>query len=183
MLGGTGLAGADAGFDLLAKVLPDVLRNDVQVALHVKGDEALVGVMGELSERWPDRFQVRSDGEDRLDHRIVAGSNLMVVPARRAPSGFVQMYAHRYGTLPIVRRTGGLADTVVDCDAALSTGSGFVYEDATTDDLLAAIRRGLGAYARRDAFAKASQRVMRLDHSWERSARLYERVYKDANLG
>ena len=92
--------------------------------------------------------------------------------------GYVQMAAHRYGALPVVHRTGGLADTVIDCDAKLQTGSGFVFDDATADDMLGAIRRGFAAFQKVDELETLQRKVMRLDHSWERSARLYERLYR-----
>lgn len=178
LIGAIGTGARDEGFDLLAKVAIQVLRNDVQLAVQVRGDDELVSVFRELSERWPDRLQVRDADDEVLTHRILGCSDLLVVPARRAPAGLLQMYAHRYGTLPIARRTGGVADTVVDCDASLATGSGFLYDDPTPDDLLSAIRRAIAAFSAREAFEALSQRVMRIDHSWERSARLYDRSYR-----
>jgi starch synthase len=179
LFGVVGTASESEGLDLLARCGARFLRNDVQVAIQLDGDDPLFDVFEELSDRWPDRLQVRSGREPDLAHRIVGGSDFTVVPARRAPSGFLQMYAHRYGSVPVVRRTGGLADTVIDCDPELKTGTGFVFDEATAEDLLAALQRATAGFTKGKAFRQLRHRVIRIDHSWERSARLYERLYRD----
>jgi starch synthase len=176
------LANSDpsSGFDLFAEVAPKVLRNDCQILVVFEGDEGdpLREKLEELSERWPDRLRVEPYGDGGIAHEALAAADLVLVPSRHEPCGFVQMVAHRYGALPVVRRTGGLADTVVDCDAALETGTGFVFDEATADELLAAIRRSFAAFQKAEEIEALKRRVMRLDHSWERSARLYERLYR-----
>ena len=168
------------GFDLLAKTLPQVLRNDVQIVVHAEGepDADLREVFAELAARWPDRLALLT-GDESATHRMLAGSDLFVIPSRAEPSGHQQRYAHRYGTLPICRRTGGHVDTVVDADAKLESGSGFLYEEATPQALLGAIRRGIAAFTLAAPFDAMRRRIMRIDHSWERSARLYETLYRE----
>ena len=107
---------------------PSVLRNDCQLAVVFQdsgadGDATLKSALQALSERWPDRIQVRDDSPS-LPHEILGASDLVLVPCRNEPCGFTQMAAHRYGALPIARRVGSLADTIVDCDAKLETGIG-----------------------------------------------------------
>jgi starch synthase len=174
--------GRDAGFDLLADATPALMRNDCQLVVLFEGDERdpLRATFAALSERWPDRLQARGTGDGTLVHEAYAAADLVVVPSRREPCGHAQLVAHRYGALPIARRTGGLADTVVDCDAKLTTGSGFIFDQPTPDDLLAATRRALAAFGKQRAFETLQGRVMRVDHSWERSARLYERTFRAA---
>lgn len=179
VIGTVGRVVSQKGYDLLAKAAPQLLKNDVQLVLLGDGDAEILETFAELSHRWPDRVQVRNGFNESLAHRIIAGSDLFLVPSRFEPCGLTQMYAHRYGTLPIVRRTGGLADTVVDCDAHLETGTGFVFDDATPQALLGAVQRGLSAYAAGPVFDGLRKRVMRIDHSWERSARLYDGIYKE----
>ncbi len=171
-----------AGFDLLADACPKLLRNDCQLVVVFEGDasEPLSTTFASLSERWPDRLQFRGAGDGSLAHEAFAAADLVVVPSRHEPTGNAQLVAHRYGALPIVRRTGGLADTVVDCDAKLESGTGFVFDEPTADDLLAALRRAVAAFEKARAFEVLQARAMRVDHSWERSARLYERVYRAA---
>jgi len=173
----------DDGFDLFAKVTTQVLRNDCQVVVGWEGDpeDELHGVLREVAERWPDRFAVaEEDREHGLRHRLIGASDFVLVPSRRQPCGFVQMQAHRYGALPVARRTGGLADTVIDCDAKLTTGTGFLFDEATPDAVLAAVRRAFAAFTQDEAFEVLRRRVMTIDHSWERGARLYERIYRDS---
>ena len=107
-------------------------------------------------------------------------SDFVVVPGREAPSDNIQMRAQRYGALPIVQRDGGLADEVVDCEASLKTGSGLLYDEPTAKSLLAALQRAAAAFANTKAFHEVQSRVMRIDHSWERTIRIYERTYRDA---
>jgi len=114
---------------------------------------------------------------EALVHRIFAGADFALVPSRFEPCGLVQMYAQRYGALPIARATGGLVDTIVDCDAKLETGTGFLFEELTVDALLGAVERAIAArtLAR---WSSLVRRVMRLDRGWDRSARRYEQLYR-----
>lgn len=180
LVGASGRPTATRGFDLLVKALPQVLRNDVQVVLHIEsgGDADLLDQLAELATRWPDRLALL-EADESGTHRVLGGADLLVVPARTEPSGHLQRHAHRYGALPICRRTGGHIDTVVDADAKLESGSGFLYDDATPQALLGAIRRGLAAFTLGAAFDGMRRRAMRIDHSWERSARLYESLYRE----
>jgi len=170
-----------AGLDVLARIASRVMRNDMQLvvlASEEPTDESLVTVLREHSKRWPDRMQVRDEASTALVHRTLAASDCVLVPPGQAPGGSMQMRAHRYGALPIGLRTGSVADTVVDCDAKLETGTGFLFDSTEDEEVLAAIQRAIGAFANRPAFEKTRLRALRADHSWERSAYLYERLYK-----
>ena len=170
----------DEGMELLAKVGPDFLRNEVQLVVQLEGDGELVAVYEELWDQWPDRIQIRTGNDEAFRHVLVGASDFVVVPGREAPTDNIQMCAQRYGALPIVLRDGGLADEVVDCEASLKTGSGLLYDEATTESLLSALQRAAAAFANTKAFRALQSRVMRIDHSWERTIRLYERAYRDA---
>jgi starch synthase len=111
---------------------------------------------------------------------LIGASDFVVVPERVAPTNNLQMLAQRYGALPIVYQEGGLADEVVDCEASLKTGSGLLYDEPTAESLLGALQRAAAAFANTKAFGELQSRVMRIDHSWERTTRLYERAYRDA---
>jgi len=170
----------DAGMALLAKIGPDFLRNDVQLVVQLEGDGELVAIYEELWDQWPDRIQIKTGGDEAFQHALIGASDFIVVPGSEAPSDNIQMLAQRYGALPIVHREGGLADEVVDCEASLKTGSGLLYDEPTTRSLLASMQRATAAFANHKAFREMQSRVMRLDHSWERTTRLYERAYRDA---
>lgn len=168
------------GMDLLAKVGPDLLRNDVQLVVQLEGNGELVAIYEELWDQWPDRIQIKTGDDEGFRHALVGASDFVVVPGREAPTDNIQMCAQRYGALPIVHRDGGLADEVVDCEASLKTGSGILYDEPTAASLLAALQRAAAAFANTRAFRELQSRVMRIDHSWERTTRLYERTYRDA---
>jgi starch synthase len=169
----------ESGFDLFVDIAPTVLRNDCQVVVVFDGAEhdPLRARFQELAERWNDRVAVRGHGDGTLAHEALAAADLVLVPSRVDGSTATHMIAHRYGALPIARRTGVLADTIVDCDAHLETGTGFLYDEPTAEDLLAAVRRGLSAF-HESGFRALQARAMRVDHSWERAGRLYERLYR-----
>ena len=170
----------DEGMALLAKIGPDFLRNDVQLIVQLEGDGELVAIYEELWDQWPDRIQIKTGDDEAFRHALIGAADFVVVPGSEAPSDNIQMRAQRYGALPIVHRDGGLADEVVDCEASLKTGSGLLYDERTTRSLLAVLQRATSAFANNKAFREMQSRVMRLDHSWERTIRLYERAYRDA---
>jgi len=170
----------DEGMALLAKIGPDFLRNDVQLIVQLEGGGELVAIYEELWDQWPDRIQIKTGNDEAFRHALIAACDFLVVPGMGSPSDNVQMRAQRYGALPIVHREGGLADEVVDCEASLKTGSGILYDEPTTRSLLAALQRAAAAFANSKAFRDVQSRVMRMDHSWERTTRLYERTYREA---
>jgi len=169
----------DSGLDVLARIGGRVLRNDVQVAIVAEGDEVdddLLDVLGEHAERWPDRVYLADDPDVADVHRALSAADLVLVEPSQDPGGATQLRAHRYGALPIGLRAGALADTVVDCDAKLGTGTGFTYDEASDDVILATVQRAIGAFAKRSAFESVRRQALRSDQGWERSAYLYERL-------
>lgn len=170
----------DDGMALLAKIGPDLLRNDVQLVVQLEGDGELIAIYEELWDQWPDRIQIKTGSDEAFRHVLIAASDFVVTSGHEAPSDTIQMRAQRYGALPIVHRDGGLADEVVDCEASLKTGSGILYDEPTTRSLLSALQRAAAAFANTKAFRDVQSRIMRIDHSWERTTRLYERTYRDA---
>lgn len=181
LIGVLGRLDPSSGLDALARIISRAMRNDVQVVIVGEGgahDESLVTVLTEHARRWPDRLAVRAEASDALVHRTLAGSDCLVVPPLSAPGESMQLRAQRYGALPIGRAFGAVADTVIDCDAKLTTGNGFLYGEGGDEALLAAIQRAISAYTKRSAFEKVRARAMRADLGWDRSAYLYERLYE-----
>jgi starch synthase len=169
---------AQKGSDLLAEVLPRLVRgSDAQVVIAGTGDEAIMAKLRAAVQKVAGRAVYVGAASEALVHRIFAGSDVVLVPSRFEPCGLVQLYAQRYGAAPVARATGGLVDTIVDCDAKLETGTGFLFDEGTADGLYGAAQRALSAYAtpRWPAFRR---RIMRLDRGWERAARQYEQAYK-----
>ena len=130
--------------------------------------------------RFPNTLAVRLSFDDRLARQIYAGSDLFLMPSRFEPCGLGQMIAMRYGAIPVVRKTGGLADTVVEASADGSKGNGVVFEAAEASELAAAVRRALALYRRRAAWTALQRRAMQTDWSWERAARCYVELYSGA---
>ncbi len=174
---------APNGIDLLARALGDAMRLDIQLAVlgsspHGNSDD-LHSTFADVARRFPDRLVLRSDLNEAGARRAIAGADFLVIPSREEPGGLLQLIAHRYGALPIARASAGIAETVVDCDVSLESGNGFLYDVASPSELVGAIRRAASAFADHDAFTKAVQRAMSIDHTWVRSTRLHERAYTD----
>jgi starch synthase len=168
-----------AGADLVATALPKILRADASVVLVGEGDAEIAAKVAAVVDKHADRAIVLPQASEATQHRLYAGADLVVVPAHREPCGFAQLYAQRYGALPIARRTGGLSDTIVDCDEALETGTGFLFDKGTGTALLGAVQRGLAAMTS-PRWGALRRRVMRLDLGWDRPARRYVQVYRAA---
>ncbi|MGD0674331.1 MAG: glycogen synthase GlgA [Polyangiaceae bacterium] len=166
------------GVDLVLGMLPRLLRaTDAQVVIVGEGDAAAVASVDGAVAKSHGRVVFARAAAESLAHRVFAAADLLLVPSRYEPCGLVQMYAQRYGSLPVVRATGGLVDTVIDCDAKLETGTGFLFEEATADALLGAVERGLAARGL-PRWQALVRRVMRLDRGWEGPARRYDQVYR-----
>ncbi|HEY8073948.1 MAG TPA: glycogen synthase GlgA [Labilithrix sp.] len=166
------------GADLVAEAIPRILRSgDAQIAIAGDGDAGLVAKLEAACEKSHGHAKFVRAAPEPLVHRMFAAADLAIVASRFEPCGLVQLYAQRYGALPIARATGGLVDTIVDCDSKLETGTGFLFDDASADALVSAAQRAMAAYAS-PRWPALRRRVMRLDRSWERAARQYEQAYK-----
>jgi starch synthase len=166
------------GTDLVADLIPKLARgSDAQIVVAGDGDAALIARLEAALTRAPGRGVFVRAASEPLVHRIFAGADIVLVPSRFEPCGLVQLYAQRYGALPVARATGGLVDTVVDCDAKLETGTGFLFEEPTVDALFGTVQRAVAGYAT-PRWPSLRRRVMRLDRGWERAARQYEQTYR-----
>jgi starch synthase len=166
------------GVDLVAAAMGRILRgSDAQLVVAGEGDEGLERALREAAQRSHGRARFVGHAGEALVHRLMAAADFVLAPSRFEPCGLVHMYGQRYGALPIARATGGIVDTVVDCDAKLETGTGFLFGDATADELVAAAERAVAArhHARWPTLVR---RVMRLDRGWERPARRYDQLFR-----
>ena len=183
LIGMIGRLVSQKGVDLALEALaPLIERGKVQLALLGSGEHAIEDPLGELAQRFPRAASVRLGYSEPLAHRIEAGADLFLMPSRFEPCGLNQIYSLRYGTVPVVRRTGGLADTVVDATSAnVKSGqaTGFVFEAATAKALTGALDRALSAYATPAVWQALMRNGMSRDFSWERSARQYIELYDD----
>jgi starch synthase len=166
------------GVDVLAHALDTILGWDVQLIMMGSGDSEAERFFSSQARSRRDRFCTWFPFDDASAHRIQAGADFFVMPSRSEPCGLSQLYAMRYGTLPIVRVTGGLADTVMTYDEATGEGTGFVFHDLRPDSLADTIGWAVSTWYDRPAhIALMRQRAMAEDHSWDRAAREYEQLY------
>jgi starch synthase len=171
------------GIDLVAEAMPRILRaSEAQFVVAGDGDEALVQAVAAAVGKSHGRATLVRGAAEALVHRIFAASDLVMVPSRYEPCGLVQLYAQRYGALPVAHATGGLCDTVVDCDAKLETGTGFLFDSPTVESLVGALERGLAATGH-PRWPALVRRAMRLDRGWDRPARRYDQLYRSMATG
>ena len=169
------------GTDLVPDALEPLIANgDVQLAVLGQGDPKHERMLTELAARHPGRAAVELAFDEPLGQLIYGGSDMFLMPSRYEPCGLGQMIAMRYGSIPVVRRTGGLADSVPPYDASTNTGTGFLFADATSDALHAALREALAAYRDRAAWGALQRRAMAQNVSWDRSALEYRSMYERA---
>jgi starch synthase len=168
--------------DVVAEVLPALVESGAQCALLGDGERGLEGRFVAAARQHPGRIATRIGYEEPLAHRFLAGGDILLHPARFEPCGLTQLYAMRYGTLPVVRRTGGLRDTVVDADdhaIRLGMATGFAFESPTAADLLLSVERAIALYRQPLAWRKVQRQAMAQNFDWSESARRYLALYQD----
>jgi starch synthase len=167
------------GSDVVLAALGRILDLDAQVVILGSGDRAAEGYLLMRSHYGGDRFRAWIGFHEPLAHRIEAGADLFLMPSRFEPCGLNQMYSQRYGTLPVVRATGGLDDTVDNYDPATGAGTGFKLWDLNVDTLVATVRWAIETYRERPEHFRAMQRrAMRKHYGWEVAAKRYAEVYE-----
>ncbi len=168
------------GFDIVVGSWWDLEHRPLRLVALGSGSSAVEDGLRALAMRNPDRFAARIGYDTALAHKIQAGADMFLMPSRFEPCGLTQMYALRYGTVPIVRGTGGLVDTVEQWKPATRQGTGFRFESADGTGMMWAIDQALAAYEDRKAWAKLRQNGMAKQFTWERAARAYDDVYRRA---
>lgn len=171
------------GIDLVLEAVPRLFAEPLQLVMLGSGDHHVEHTALALAKAHPQQVAVTIGYDEPLAHLIEAGADLFLMPSRFEPCGLNQLYSLRYGTLPVVHRTGGLADTVVHTDKqslAAGTATGFVFEHATAKGLLWALRRALACYHDRNCHKQVMKNGMEQDFSWRQSARQYLDTYHQA---
>jgi starch synthase len=159
------------GFDLIAEVAPRLLEHEIQLVVLGSGDLQYEAMFQSLQQDYPDQVAVRIGYDNGLSHRIEAGADMFLMPSRYEPCGLSQIYSLRYGTVPVVRATGGLDDTI-------EVDTGFKFRDFAGLALLKALDSALNAYKDRDGWVKMMRRGMRKDFSWSAAAVEYLALYR-----
>ncbi len=168
------------GFDIVATAWYDLLQRPLRMVVLGSGEHGVQEGLRHLQARDPDRFSVRFGYDETLAHKVIAGSDLFLMPSRSEPCGLTQMYALRYGTVPVVRSTGGLVDTVEPFDPAKGTGTGFRFDAPDGTGLVWALDQALAAWKDQAAWQGLMRRGMACEFSWDRSGREYVDLYRRA---
>lgn len=161
------------GIDLVAEALDRIMDLGVQFVMLSGGDPAQERFFANAETRYPDAFRLLVGFDNALAHQIQAGSDMFLMPSRFEPCGLTQMYALKYGTVPIVRATGGLHDTVKEFDPAIGTGNGFVFNEYDADAMLAAVERAMRAFRDDTQWRRLMGNCFHANFSWDRAAREY----------
>lgn len=165
---------AHKGLDLVRTVIEEVLRQDVQIVILGKGDSAYENYFSDLSRKYVGKLVTIIAFNPDLSRKIYSGADLFLMPSKSEPCGLSQMIASRYGTVPIVRETGGLYDSIKPVG---NGGNGFTFANYNAYDMLYVIREAINCYYNKDFWPELVKRVMSVDFSWQRSAKEYEKVY------
>lgn len=165
------------GFDLVKCVFEELLRADLQFAILGSGEWEFETFFHRMAERYPDKVGLKLGFNPQLAHRIYAGADMFLMPSQSEPCGLAQMVALRYGTVPIVRETGGLNDTI--SDSGDGQGNGFTFQSYNAHDMENAVWRALAGYSDANGWNTLKKRGMECDNSWSRSANAYIKLYKE----
>ncbi len=164
------------GFDLIAAIMDELVKEDIVLIVFGTGEEYYERLFSELAARYPANVRVNVSYDDTTAHKIEAGSDIFLMPSRYEPCGLNQIYSLRYGTVPVVRSTGGLADTIYELPDG--GGNGFDFHGYNPWDLLDAIRRALATFANKPRWEAMMKRGMEQDFSWDKPASEYVEVYQ-----
>jgi len=168
------------GLDILVEAAAQLLQRDVQLAILGSGDEKYHAALQALASQYPGRVGVDHNFNEPLARKIYGGSDVFLMPSHFEPCGLSQMIAMRYGAVPVVRATGGLADTVIDADRSVKRGTGFTFTAYTAKALVGALDRAVAAFADPDRWQALQRRGMATDFSWNVSAQQYVALYRRA---
>jgi len=166
------------GFDLLEQAMDDLFSRGIQFVLLGTGERRYEQIFSKMPERYPGQTALQIDFDESLAHKIIAGSDLLLMPSRYEPSGLTQIYGLRYGTIPIARATGGLRDTIGEFDSKTGKGNGFLFVPYEVPALLHALDRALNLLRQKKEWSIIMKNAMAADFSWARSARLYADLYQ-----
>ncbi|MGZ4811344.1 MAG: glycogen synthase GlgA [Terriglobales bacterium] len=168
---------AQKGFDLISLVADRLAREEMIVVALGAGDKEYEDLFRRLNKQFPQKFAVKVAYDNKIAHKIEAGADMFLMPSKYEPCGLNQIYSLKYGTVPVVRATGGLDDTIENWDAHTRKGTGFKFTEYSGEALLATIRTALQAYADKDRWQALMRNGMNKDFSWTASAKEYVRVY------
>lgn len=180
VIGMVGRLSEQKGLELVIQSIPELSSSGIKLVVLGKGNEKYHAAFSEIAKKYPRTISVTIGFNDRLAHRIYAGSDFFLMPSKYEPCGLGQLISQRYGSIPITRKTGGLADTVRDYNPLALKGTGFLFSDYTPSAMQDALKRAFCVYTDRDKMNKMIRDGMKADFSWKRSAERYIELYGNA---
>ena len=169
---------AQKGLDLIERVLDDIMRQDVQLVFLGMGDRHYEDFIRYAEQKYPGRVSAKVEMNEALAHRVYAGTDMFLMPSQFEPCGLSQMIAMRYGSIPIVRETGGLKDSVQPFNVYTDEGNGFSFSNYNAHDMLYTIERAVGYFHDEALWDRLVKRAMATDFSWHKSALVYKKLYE-----
>ena len=166
------------GFDIVCESLEEIFKMGAVLVVLGTGEEVFQKALSAAREKFPGSLGLKIAFDESLSHKIYAGSDMFLIPSRYEPCGLTQMYSLRYGTVPVVRATGGLDDTIQEHDPARGTGNGFRFQEYSSAALLSSLKKAITVHRQKEHWRQLVQRAMACDFSWEMSAREYLRLYQ-----
>ena len=174
---------AQKGFDLLAEAARALMQLDLTLVILGTGEPGFERLLSELQKLYPGKLGLRLAYDNAIAHKIEAGADMFLMPSRYEPSGLNQMYSLKYGTVPIVRATGGLDDSIQAFEPATGRGTGFKFTSYTAEAMMGAVQAALATYADRPVWTRLQRNGMEKDYSWKRSAGKYMEIYDELLAG
>jgi len=174
---------AQKGFDLIAQIMDRLAREEMIMVVLGSGDKQYEEMFARLNKHFPNKIALKVAYDNAVAHKIEAGSDMFLMPSRYEPCGLNQIYSLKYGTVPIVRATGGLDDTIEPWDARTGKGTGFKFTEYNGESLLLTIKQALQAFRDQTSWQALMRNGMNKDFSWNTSAREYGKIYERVRPG
>jgi starch synthase len=168
------------GIDLLVQNFTELMAQDAALVILASGDDHYETFFNEQNQKYPKQFRFIQGFDEKLAHQIIAGSDLLLMPSLYEPCGLTQMYALRYGTVPVVRRVGGLADTIKAFKSEKNQGTGFLFKSSEEGKWLSLLQKALSFYSRKKVWKSLMLNGMAQDFSWDQAAKQYAHLYRRA---
>ena len=166
------------GFDILSQAMEDLMNMNLGMVVLGTGERKYHDLFEGLAKKYPKKLGIKITFDNKIAHKIEAGSDMFLMPSKYEPCGLNQIYSLKYGTIPIVRATGGLDDTIVDYDPKVAEGNGFKFNEYSSKALIVKANKALEAFSDKKEWKKLVLNAMQQDFSWERSAKRYVELYK-----
>lgn len=178
LFGFVGRLAEQKGIDIISSNLDKMFKSNIQMVILGTGDQKYHEILENLSKKYPDKFALFLKFDNTIAHKIYAGTDIFLMPSRYEPCGLGQMISFKYATVPLAFKTGGLADTIVDLDKNKTKGNGFLFEKYEAKEFMGKFNKAVSLYKNKSAWQKLLKRIVKLDFSWEESAKKYIQLYK-----